>query len=117
MTDEDSDAVWASVFDINLSGPYCTIRRCFPDMMRAGWGRIIDIASTAANARTPTQQRLQARSAGTDGLIWYVALEGAAHGSACNAINPGSVGTGVMKLGSEVRANLGQGAPGRRTSN
>jgi NAD(P)-dependent dehydrogenase (short-subunit alcohol dehydrogenase family) len=43
-------------------------------------------------------------------LTRCVALEGAPHGVTCNAINPGSVGTGMMRKGSERRVKLGQGA-------
>ncbi len=109
ITADDSDAVWATVLDINLSGPYRTIRRCFPAMVERGWGRIVNIASTAANVGHPRNSAYCSSKHGLLGLTRCVALEGAAHGVTCNAINPGSVGTGMMRRGSEIRASLGQG--------
>jgi 3-hydroxybutyrate dehydrogenase len=109
VTDENSDAVWASVLDINLNGPWRTTRRCMPDMIARGWGRIVNIASTAANVGYPRNGAYCASKHGLLGLTKCVALEGAPHGVTCNAINPGSVGTGMMKRGSEIRASRGEG--------
>ncbi|MBT5432101.1 MAG: SDR family oxidoreductase [Rhodospirillaceae bacterium] len=109
ITDDDSDGVWQTVLDINLNGPYRTIRRCFPGMIERGWGRIVNIASTAANVGHERNAAYCASKHGLLGLMRCVALEGAPHGVTCNAINPGSVGTGMMKRGSEIRASLGQG--------
>ena len=109
VTDENSDAVWASVLDINLNGPWRTTRRCMPDMIARGWGRIVNIASTAANVGYPRNGAYCASKHGLLGLTKCVALEGARHGITCNAINPGSVGTGMMKRGSEIRASRGEG--------
>ncbi|MDA0952458.1 MAG: SDR family oxidoreductase [Proteobacteria bacterium] len=109
VTDENSDDVWATVLDINLNGSYRTIRRCMPAMIERGWGRIVNIASTAANVGFPRNGAYCASKHGLLGLTRCVALEGAPHGVTCNAINPGSVGTGMMRRGSEIRASRGEG--------
>lgn len=109
ITDDNSDAVWATVLDVNLNGPYRTIRRCLPAMIEQGWGRIVNIASTAANVGFPRNGAYCSSKHGLLGLTRCVALEGAAHGVTCNAINPGSVGTGMMRRGSELRASRGEG--------
>ena len=89
-----------AVLDINLNGCYRTIKRCFPGMIERRWGRIINIASTAAEVGCPRYSAYCASKSALLGLTRCVALEGAEHGVTCNAINPGSVGTEMMRLGS-----------------
>ena len=109
MVDHD-DRTWTSVIDINLNGAYRTIKRCFPGMAEKGWGRIINIASTAAVVGYPRHSAYCTAKAALLGLTRCVALEGAASGISANAINPGSVGTEMMRLGSLRRiAQGGQG--------
>lgn len=106
-----SDETWAQVLDINLNGPYRTIKRCWPSMLDRRFGRIVNIASTAADVGFPGYAAYCASKTALLGLTRCVALEGAEHGINCNAINPGSVGTEMMKLGSLRRvAQGGQGA-------
>jgi 3-hydroxybutyrate dehydrogenase len=107
---EHDDRTWASVIDINLNGAYRTIKRCFASMAEKRWGRIINIASTAAMVGFPRHSAYCASKAALLGLTRCVALEGAGSGITANAINPGSVGTEMMRLGSLRRiAQGGQG--------
>ncbi len=106
---DGDDATWYGVIDVNLNGPYRTTKRVLPGMIERGWGRIVNIASTAANVGFPRNGAYCASKSGLLGLTRCVALEGAPHGVTCNAINPGSVGTGMMREGSERRIKLGQG--------
>ena len=46
---EAHDETWFTVLDINLTGAYRTMKRCLPAMLAAGWGRIINIGSTASS--------------------------------------------------------------------
>jgi NAD(P)-dependent dehydrogenase (short-subunit alcohol dehydrogenase family) len=99
------------VLEINLNGCYRTIRRALPSMIARRFGRIVNIASTAADVGFPGYSAYCASKAALLGLTRCVALEGAEHGVTCNAINPGSVGTEMMRLGSLRRiARGGQGA-------
>ena len=109
VVSHESDAVWKAVLDINLNGTYRTIRRCLPAMIERGFGRIVNVASTAANVGFPRNAAYCASKAGILGLTRCVALEGAEHGVTCNAINPGSVETGMSRKGAAIRASLGQG--------
>jgi 3-hydroxybutyrate dehydrogenase len=104
---DHKDETWAQVIDINLTGCYRTIKRCWPSMLERRFGRIINIASTAADVGYPRYSAYCASKAGLLGLTRCVALEGAQHGISCNAINPGSVGTGMMRLGSQRRISQG----------
>jgi NAD(P)-dependent dehydrogenase (short-subunit alcohol dehydrogenase family) len=106
-----SDETWDQVLDINLNGAYRTIKRCWPAMIESRYGRIVNISSTAADVGFPRYAAYCASKSALLGLTRCVALEGAEFGISCNAINPGSVGTDMMKLGSLRRiAQGGQGA-------
>jgi 3-hydroxybutyrate dehydrogenase len=87
------DELWQRMLDVNLTGPYRTIKLCLPGMIERGWGRIVNFASTAANVGYPMHSAYCAAKSGLLGLTRCVALEGAAHGVTCNAINPGFVAT------------------------
>ena len=88
-----SDALWHRIIDINLNGPYRTSKVCLPAMIERGWGRIVNLASTAANVGAVAHAAYCAGKSGQLGLMRCIALEGAEHGVTCNAINPGSVET------------------------
>jgi len=104
------DETWGAVLDTNLNGAYRTTKRCMGSMIERGWGRIVNIASTAAEVGYPRHSAYCASKAALLGLTRCVALEGAEHGVTCNAINPGWVATEMMRLGSERR--VAQGGPG-----
>ncbi len=87
------DSLWHKVIDVNLNGTYRTIKRVLPGMIDRGWGRIVNIASTAASVGAATSGAYCASKAGVVGLTRAVALEGAAHGVTCNAISPTWVDT------------------------
>lgn len=82
------DSLWDKVVDVNLTGTYRAIKSVLPGMMERGWGRIINIASTAATVGAVTSGAYCASKAGVVGLTRCVALEGAPHGVTCNSISP-----------------------------
>ena len=87
------DEIWHRMLDVNLTGPYRTIKRCLPGMIERRWGRIVNFASTAANVGYPMHGAYCASKSGLLGLTRCVALEGAPYGVTCNALNPGFVDT------------------------
>ncbi|CAK0769734.1 SDR family oxidoreductase [Gammaproteobacteria bacterium] len=91
------DELWHHIIDVNLNGVYRTIKLCLPVMIHQKWGRIINIASTAASVGAPTYPAYCASKAAVVGLTRCVALEGAPHGVTCNAISPGWVETETAK--------------------
>lgn len=91
------DEVWDQVINVNLNGVYRTIKLCLPGMISRKWGRIINIASTAAVVGSPTNAAYCASKAAVVGLTRCVALEGAPYGVTCNAISPGWVETNLGK--------------------
>ena len=91
------DLLWHKVIEVNLTGTYRAIKRALPGMIERKWGRIINIASTAASVGSATSGAYCASKAGVVGLTRCVALEGAPHGVTCNAISPTWVDTGFAR--------------------
>ena len=102
-TEGHSDEDWINTIDINLNGPFRTIRACLPGMKKQAWGRIINIASTASRTAAATHGAYCASKTGLIGLTRAVALEGAPHGVTCVAISPGWVETDMLR---EVASTL-----------
>ena len=94
---EHDDRAWDDVIETNLTGCYRTIRACLPGMLDAGWGRIVNIASTAATTADVTHGAYCASKAGLLGLTRAVALEGAPRGVTCTAVSPTWVETEMLR--------------------
>ena len=92
-----SDEDWQTVMDINLSGPFRMIRACLPEMKTGGWGRIVNIASTAARVAEATHAAYCASKAGLVGMTRAVAKEGGPCGVTCVAVSPGWVETEMLR--------------------
>jgi NAD(P)-dependent dehydrogenase (short-subunit alcohol dehydrogenase family) len=90
------DELWTKIIDTNLNGAFRMIRAVLPGMMARGWGRIINIGSTAASVGWKDNPAYCASKHGLIGLTRCVALEGAAHGVTCVAISPTWVETELM---------------------
>ena len=90
------DDLWTKIIDTNLSGAFRMIRAVLPGMIDRGWGRIINIGSTAATVGWQDNPAYCASKHGLIGLTKCVALEGAAHGVTCVAISPTWVETELM---------------------
>lgn len=106
-----TEALWLDIIDTNLSGYFRTTRLCLPGMIERKWGRIVNIASTAASVGAKDNPAYCASKAGILGLTRCVALEGAPHGVTCNAISPGFVNTRMLR--SSVRRWLAAEGSGR----
>lgn len=92
-----SEKLWLKVMDVNANGPFRIIKLILPGMIERRWGRIINIASTAASVGAKTSGAYCASKAAVLGLTRCVALEGAEYGVSCNAISPGWVQTDFQK--------------------
>ena len=100
-----SESLWHKVIDVNLNGIYRTTRLCLPGMIARNWGRVINIASTAASVGAPTSAAYCVSKAGVVGLSRCTALEGAPHGVTCNAISPTWVET---QFGKDWMGNIAE---------
>jgi 3-hydroxybutyrate dehydrogenase len=95
---------WDAVIAINLCSSFHTIRAALPLMKKAGWGRIINIASTHGLVASAQKTAYVAAKHGVIGLTKAVALECADTGVTCNAICPGWVLTPLVQKQIEARA-------------
>jgi 3-oxoacyl-[acyl-carrier protein] reductase len=91
MTDEQ----WDSVIRTNLSGAFHTIRRATPGMMKARYGRIVNISSVGAHIGAAGQANYAAAKAGLLGLTRSVARELARRSITCNVVAPGPIDTAM----------------------
>ena len=94
---EHDDAAWDDVIETNLTGCYRTIKACLPGMLARGWGRIVNIASTAATTAEETHGAYCASKAGLLGLTRAVALEGAPRGVTATCVSPTWVETEMLR--------------------
>lgn len=88
---EIDEALWERHLRVNLTAAYLVTRAVLPDMLAARWGRIINIASTAARQGFPYVAAYVASKHGLLGLTRALAAEVAAAGVTANAICPGYV--------------------------
>ncbi|CAO3432138.1 SDR family oxidoreductase [Azospirillum endophyticum] len=91
-----SDADWSAVLDVNLRGTWLGCQTAFRLVGDRGWGRIVNIASTAMLG-TFGQANYSASKAGVVGLTRTAALEGARRGILVNAVAPGVVETSIVE--------------------
>jgi 3-hydroxybutyrate dehydrogenase len=95
---------WDQILAVNLSAAFHTIRAALPGMKRAGWGRILNVASIHGLVASPYKSAYVAAKHGMVGLTKTVALETAGSGVTCNAICPGFVLTPLVETQIEDRA-------------
>jgi len=90
-------ADWDLVMNINLAGAFRCIQAVLPGMMRARWGRIVNIASVVGQAGAAGQANYAASKAGLIGLTKALAQEMASRGITVNAVAPGYIETDMTK--------------------
>jgi 3-oxoacyl-[acyl-carrier protein] reductase len=88
-----SDEDWHSVIDTNLSAAFWTTRRALGPMLRARFGRIVNVASVVGPRANAGQSNYAASKAGLIGFTKTVAAEVARRGVTVNAVAPGFVET------------------------
>jgi 3-oxoacyl-[acyl-carrier protein] reductase len=104
-----SYAEWQGDLARNLDTAFLVTRRFLPAMVAAGWGRVVNIASTTGPVNAmPEQASYAAAKAGMVGLTRAVAVEVGGSGVTCNAVAPGWIATGSQ---SESEAALGLRSP------
>jgi NAD(P)-dependent dehydrogenase (short-subunit alcohol dehydrogenase family) len=91
------DALWERLLAINLSGTYYGIQAALPDMLQAGYGRIVNIASTAGLTGYPYVAAYCAAKHGVIGLTRAVAREVATRNVTVNAVCPGYTDTDLAR--------------------
>jgi 3-oxoacyl-[acyl-carrier protein] reductase len=88
---EMDEEFWDLVLDTNLKSCYMLSRLVVPDMLKRGWGRIINISSVHARTAAPGRSAYAASKAGICGLTRALAVEFGAQGILVNAVLPGTI--------------------------
>lgn len=94
--DEQTDEDWEADIATNLTGVFKMTRAVLPAMKAAGWGRIVNIASTAAHLGAAGYAAYCSSKAAVVALSKVTAIEGAPHGINCVSISPTWIETPMM---------------------
>jgi 3-oxoacyl-[acyl-carrier protein] reductase len=101
---------------VNLVGAFLCSREALRPMLRAWWGRIVNVSSSVGLKGNPGQTAYSASKAGLIGLTRSLAREVGRKGIAVNAVCPGLIDTDMTaELPDEARARLVEATPAGRT--
>jgi 2-hydroxycyclohexanecarboxyl-CoA dehydrogenase len=90
---------WDRMIRINLKGPFLVTQALVPDMLSAGWGRIINISSSSAQTGAPRMAHYAASKGGVIGLTKALAMEYITSGITVNNVPPGLIDTPLVREG------------------
>jgi 3-oxoacyl-[acyl-carrier protein] reductase len=103
MKEED----WAAIIETNLTSVYRLCKACLRGMLKARWGRIVNIGSVVGATGNPGQANYAAAKAGIVGFSKALAREVASRGITVNTVAPGFIATDMTaKLPEEQRQAL-----------
>lgn len=96
---EMSFETWQKVIDVNLNGTFHCIQSALPDMVEAGWGRIVTISSSSAQSGAPDRAHYIASKGGVIALTKAISYDFAPLGITCNTIPPSIIDTPMAREG------------------
>lgn len=88
---------WQQVIDVNLNGVFHCVQAVLPDMIEAGWGRIVNISSSSTHSGQPYMSPYVAAKSAVNGLTKSLALEYGPNGITVNAVPPGFIDTPMLR--------------------
>jgi len=88
---------WDRILAVNLTGTFACIQAAVPDMLDAGWGRIVTISSSSAKSGAPHMTHYAASKGGVISLTKALAVELARAGITANSITPSLVDTPMSR--------------------
>ena len=94
--------LWQQTLAVNLTGTFHCAQAAIPDMVAAGWGRIVTISSHAGQSGTARQAHYSASKGGVIALTKTLALEYAAKGITVNTIPPFAIDTPMLRANQQA---------------
>ncbi len=92
---------WQRMIDVNLNGVFHCIQAVLPDMIDAGWGRLVNISSSSTHSGQPFMTHYVAAKSAVNGLTKSLALELGPSGITVNAVPPGFIDTPMLRRAEE----------------
>jgi 3-oxoacyl-[acyl-carrier protein] reductase len=113
-----SDDEWNSVINVNLTATFKLCKGVMRGMMKARWGRIVNISSIVGATGNPGQANYAASKAGMIGMSKTLAYEVASRGITVNAVAPGFITTAMTdKLNDDQKGAIMMQIPAGRMGN
>lgn len=110
-----SDEEWQSVIDVNLTSTFVLCKAVLRGMMKARWGRIVNISSVVGATGNPGQGNYAASKAGMVGMSKSLAYEVASRGITVNCVAPGFIETAMTeKLTDDQKSSILKQIPAGR---
>ncbi len=97
------DDDWAHTLDTDLTGPFLAVRRALRPMIKARFGRIVNVSSIVAATGGPGQANYAAAKAGLVGMSRSIAREVATRNVTINVVEPGPITTAMTDTLAESR--------------
>lgn len=112
LSPQIEDEQWQRVIDVNLTATFRATRQALPQMLRARFGRIVNVASIVGLRANAGQANYAASKAGVIGFTKTVAVEVARRGVTVNAVAPGFIETALTE--EILDGELAKAIPARR---
>lgn len=94
---EVTETDWDRLMDVNLKGAFILIQAVLPDMVAAGWGRVINVSSFGAQVGAPNMALYTATKGGVISMTRSMAVELGRQGITVNSVSPGFIDTPMAR--------------------
>lgn len=94
---EIEEEVWDRLMAVNLKGNYYLVQAVLPDMLSAGWGRIVNLSAIGAQTGAPNMVHYTATKGGVIAMTRSLAVELGAKGITVNSVSPGFIDTPMSR--------------------